>query len=87
MKIVRSVVLTILIVIGISLSADAADRAGHCIVMPGHAVKQKFYTDYQGSKIHFCCRACVRAFKKNPQRYLQNLPENISPKPVGAHKI
>ena len=44
-----------------------------CPVMPGTAVKDKFYVDYQGQRIYLCCRACVKAFKKHPGKFLKNL--------------
>ena len=44
-----------------------------CPVMLGERVKEKFYVDYNGEQIHFCCRPCVKAFKKNPGKYLKNL--------------
>lgn len=48
---------------------------GTCPVMPGRAVKEKFYVDYQGKRIYLCCRSCEKSFKKNPERYLKNLPD------------
>ena len=45
-----------------------------CPVMPGERVKEKFYVDHAGERIYFCCRPCVKAFKKNPRKYLKNLP-------------
>jgi len=44
-----------------------------CPVMPGEAVKEKFYFDYKGERIYFCCRNCIKTFKKNPEKYLKNL--------------
>lgn len=44
-----------------------------CPVMPGHGVKEKFFVDYKGERIYFCCRSCVKAFQKHPERYLKNL--------------
>ena len=41
-----------------------------CPVMPGEAVKKKFYVDYKGERIYLCCRNCVKAFKKNPEKFL-----------------
>ena len=49
-------------------------RNAMCPVMPGHAVKEKFYVDYQGDRIFFCCRSCLKAFQKHPERFLKNLP-------------
>ena len=44
-----------------------------CPVMPNRKIKQKFYVDYEGRRIYFCCGSCVKSFKKNPSRYLENL--------------
>ena len=41
-----------------------------CPVMPGEQAKEKFYVNYQGRRIHLCCRNCVKAFKRNPTGYL-----------------
>ena len=44
-----------------------------CPVMQGKRANEKFYVDYQGERIYFCCRSCMRAFKKHPDRYLAAL--------------
>lgn len=44
-----------------------------CPVMPGTRVNEKFYVDYHGERIYFCCRSCVKAFKKHPEKYLKEL--------------
>ena len=44
-----------------------------CPVMSEYHARDKFYADYGGRRIYFCCRSCVKAFKKNPQKYLKNL--------------
>ena len=44
-----------------------------CPVMPGERVKEKFFVDYQGERIYLCCRNCVKAFKRHPEKYLKNL--------------
>lgn len=54
-----------------------------CPVMPGHAIKEKFFVDYQGERIYFCCRSCVKAFKKHPERYLKNLEKGTHSLPPG----
>jgi YHS domain-containing protein len=28
---------------------------------------------YEGKTIAFCCEDCVKAFKKNPEKYLENI--------------
>lgn len=45
-----------------------------CPVMVGERVKDKFYVDYEGRRIYLCCKACKKAFKKRPEKYLKNLP-------------
>ena len=45
-------------------------RGTLCPVMPGERAKEKFFVDYQGKRIHLCCRNCVKAFKKHPEKYL-----------------
>ena len=63
----------------IPYSADAQlGESSTCIVMPGNAVKEKFFADYKGERIFFCCRACVKAFKKNPEKYWVKLHPEIS---------
>ena len=43
----------------------------YCPVMPGERTKEKFYVDHQGKRVYLCCRSCVKAFKKHPERYLR----------------
>ena len=35
--------------------------------------------NYQGTEVRFCCNGCVKAFKKNPAKYLAKL-KAASPK-------
>lgn len=44
-----------------------------CPVMAGEPAKKKFHIDYQGSRIYFCCKPCVKAFEKDPEKYMENL--------------
>jgi len=45
-----------------------------CPVMGG-PINRGIYVDYRGKRIYFCCNACVRAFKKNPTKYVARLEE------------
>lgn len=59
---------------GLPLRANAQfAKNTMCPVMPGDRVKEKFFVDYQGERIYLCCRNCVKAFKRHPERYLKNL--------------
>jgi YHS domain-containing protein len=41
----------------------------------GGPIDKNIYTVYQGKKVYFCCEGCKRAFEKNPQKYLDKLPQ------------
>ena len=72
-NILKILIMTASLLGGAASLAHAQGKNALCPVMPGEAAKVKFYLDYQGERIYFCCRACTRAFKKNPQKYLKNL--------------
>ena len=59
----------------VSLAHAQVGKDTFCPVMPGTHAREKFYVDYHGRRIHLCCRACVKAFKRNPEKYLKNVPE------------
>jgi Cu(I)/Ag(I) efflux system membrane fusion protein len=45
-----------------------------CPVMGG-AVNKKYFIEYQGKKVFFCCPGCDEAFKAEPEKYLDKLPQ------------
>ena len=45
-----------------------------CPVMGG-AIDTKYFAEYQGKKVYFCCPACIAAFEKEPEKYLDKLPQ------------
>ena len=47
-----------------------------CPVMGG-AINEDIYLDYEGRRVYFCCPACVEAFKKEPEKYLGKLDEQL----------
>ena len=46
----------------------------NCPVMGGE-VSKDFYADYNGKRVYFCCENCVEEFKKNPEKYMQQMNE------------
>lgn len=44
-----------------------------CPVMEGKRINPRLYVDYQGVRIYVCCNACVRAVRKEPQKYIERL--------------
>ncbi len=45
-----------------------------CPVMGG-PVDKKFFTEYKGKKVYFCCDGCDDIFLKDPEKYLSKLPQ------------
>jgi len=43
-----------------------------CPVMGGE-IDKKFFADYQGKRVYFCCNACPATFKKDPVKYIKKL--------------
>ena len=71
-------ILSLLILITGSLAGEiraAAEvpKTGMCPVMEGTRASKKFYVEYEGKRIYLCCRSCVRAFKKHPEKYLSRI--------------
>ena len=47
-----------------------------CPVM-GNPINPEIYLDYQGRRIYFCCPMCPETFKKDPEKYLKKLDEQM----------
>ena len=47
-----------------------------CPVM-GVPIDPKVFVDYNSRRIYFCCSACVVTFKKNPDKYLKIVDDQI----------
>ena len=43
-----------------------------CPVMGGK-INKKFFTDYEGKRVYFCCAGCVDSFKKDPAKYIRQM--------------
>lgn len=46
-----------------------------CPVMEGNPIDPNLHVDYQGERVYFCCNFCVEEFQKNPEKYLDKLPQ------------
>ncbi len=46
-----------------------------CPVMVGNKIDRDIYTDYKGKRVFFCCNSCRQAFIKDPETYLDKLPQ------------
>ena len=54
--------------------AFAAEAQTKCPVMGGK-INKEVYVDYQGSRIYFCCPACMDKFKADPEKHLKKLKD------------
>ena len=41
----------------------------------GDEIDKKFYADYKGKRIYFCCGNCAAEFKKDPAGYVKKLTD------------
>jgi len=68
------VLLAVAMVMIVPMSASAQFvRGAQCPVTPDESVKKRFHVDFEGETLHFCCRNCVKAFKRKPWKYMGNL--------------
>lgn len=44
-----------------------------CPVMDGKRINDGRYVDYHGYRIYVCCGPCVKAVRKEPEKYLRKL--------------
>jgi YHS domain-containing protein len=55
-------------------NAVSAGEQKTCPVM-GNPINKEISTEYKGKKVYFCCSACKPEFEKNPEKYLDKLPQ------------
>ncbi|MBU1124969.1 MAG: YHS domain-containing protein [Candidatus Omnitrophica bacterium] len=64
-----------------SSAAEAVVDVGNkiCPVM-GNPINEnsKVTYEYEGRIYHFCCPACIEAFKNDPQKYMQKVDEELA---------
>ncbi len=48
-----------------------------CPVMD-RKINPKLYYKYKNQKIYVCCRGCIAAVKKNPEKYLKKVQKEIA---------
>ena len=67
---------------GNGTSPDAGIKQKLCPVM-GNPINKDIYLDYQGRRIYFCCNMCPDVFKKDPEKYLKKLDEQMKEPETG----
>lgn len=61
-------------------TAEVAQKL--CPVM-GTPIDKDIYVDHNGRRVYLCCQMCVDQFKKEPEKYLKKLDEQLQVKPSG----
>jgi YHS domain-containing protein len=46
-----------------------------CPVMRG-AIDKRFFADYGGKRVYFCCKSCLAEFRKDPDTYIADLEKD-----------
>ena len=41
----------------------------------GKPIDKSYFADYKGKRVYFCCPACIKAFKADPETYMKKLDE------------
>ena len=59
---------------GAAAQVTASAEQTNCPVMGG-PINKKFFTEYKGKKVYFCCPDCKPEFEKNPEKYIDKLPQ------------
>ena len=56
-----------------SETAKVATKVKHQTICPvmGNKINKKLYVDYNGKRLYVCCRGCIRAVKKNPEKWFK----------------
>ena len=49
-----------------------------CPVMRGGEIIKEIYTIHKGKKIYFCCKPCIKEFKKDPAKYEKIMLEDMA---------
>ncbi len=78
-----SVLLALLILPAFGTEAPVEQTT--CPVMVGNPIDPSLHVDYEGQRVYFCCKNCMRMFSENPEQYLNNLPQFASEESAHDH--
>lgn len=48
-----------------------------CPIMKEGPVDVRWHTQYRRKTVYFCCKGCIKMFKKNPEKYTAVLMKNV----------
>lgn len=53
------------------VKATEGCEGGYC----SKKVKRDIFVEYEGRKVYFCCKGCVKVFEKDPKTFLKKTQE------------
>jgi len=61
------------------IKTEAVEVGNKICPVSGERIDEKFKAtyEYEGKIYNFCCPACVEEFKKDPQKYIQKVEEEL----------
>lgn len=76
MKKVLAVTITLLFAFSVALFGEDMEKKQTLCPVKGKKVDASKVVEHEGFKIYVCCNGCVKAFKKNPKKYMEKLKES-----------
>ena len=61
-------------------SVRAVDAGNKICPVSGEKIDEKATYEYQGKVYHFCCTSCIEDFKKDPEKYIKKVEEELKSK-------
>lgn len=58
-------------------SVQAVDAGNKICPVSGEKIDEKATYEYQGKIYHFCCSSCLEDFKKDPEKYIKKVEEEL----------
>lgn len=64
-------------------SEKAVNVGNKICPVTGEAIDEKLKTtyEYKGKVYNFCCASCIDEFKKDPEKYIKKIEEELQAKP------
>jgi YHS domain-containing protein len=66
-----------LVLVGCGGGDEDSAKAGLQTVCPvmGQKIDKKYYVDYKGKRVYFCCDSCPKTFEADPEKYMKKLAD------------
>jgi YHS domain-containing protein len=67
-----------LVLVGCGGGDEDGAKAGAQTICPvmGQKIDKKYYVDYKGKRVYFCCEGCPATFNADPEKYMKKLADS-----------